>query len=73
MDREAARTRLMPYVERAATTTGWMPGAVAASRRLGLPRPWDYEVRARELLGTASTVVDLSTGGGERFATMLDG
>ena len=35
---------------------------------LGPELPWDYESRARQLLATARSVLDMGTGGGERFS-----
>lgn len=65
---ESARQRLQPYVERANRFSGWMPEI--DSWRL-TPRPWDYIARARELLGSAESVIDLGTGGGERFSELI--
>ena len=62
----AARERLRPYVERSIGFSGWI--LPTAPTRLGPPQPWDYEARARELLTGARSVLDLGTGGGERFA-----
>ena len=69
--RQAARERLGPYVERAQGFSGWSPSV--QSRALGPSESWDYMARAKELAARAAAVVDLGTGGGERFATIIDG
>ena len=69
--REHARARLAPFVERARSFSGWLPRV--QSRQLDAPPPWDYETRARELTVGASSVVDLGTGGGERYAVICNG
>jgi SAM-dependent methyltransferase len=66
-----ARERLRPYVERARSFSGWMLDVKV--RRLGEGPPWDYLARARELASTARAVLDLGTGGGERFAEVIGG
>ena len=66
---EAARARLRPLVEQARSFSGWSD--YPRSRRLGPPPSWSYEERARDLLRTARSVVDLGTGGGERFGDYL--
>ncbi len=68
---EGARARLRASVERARRFSGW--SAYPRSRRLGPAPPWSYEERARELLTTARSVVDLGTGGGERFGDYCAG
>lgn len=70
-DPTSAALRLQPYVERASTFTGWT--AYVYSRRLGPDRPWDYIGRAKQPLASAHSVVDLGTGGGERFSELLVG
>ena len=45
---------------------GWTFDVIAV--RLGSEMPWDYESRARQLLSTADSVLDMGTGGGERFS-----
>jgi SAM-dependent methyltransferase len=66
-----ARERLRPYVERANAFTGWMPGV--RTRPLGPRQPWDYRARAMQLIASSSSVLDMGTGGGERFGRLLDG
>jgi hypothetical protein len=68
---EAARERLRPYVERAREFTGWMPDV--RTRRLGPRQPWDYRTRAKQLMASSPSVLDMGTGGGERFGRLLDG
>jgi hypothetical protein len=68
---QAARERLRPHVEGARGFSGWM--APVHARVVGERRPWDYMRRARELLRESRSVVDLGTGGGERFADLLAG
>jgi SAM-dependent methyltransferase len=68
---EVARERLRPFVEKAHGFSGWM--AETKVRRLGAPPPWDYMARARELAAKARSVLDLGTGGGERFAEVIAG
>jgi hypothetical protein len=68
---DEARERLRPYVDRARRTTGWSFDVEA--RLLGPDRPWDYMRRAKELMAAARTVLDMGTGGGERFGELLDG
>ncbi len=63
-----ARERLRPYVEKAKGFSGWMPDV--RQTRLGPPPPWDYMDRARQLMKAADAVLDLGTGGGERFGEL---
>ena|SRR5688572_8876287 len=63
---DAARERLRPYVERSYGFSGWMP--TVATRVLGAGIPWDYMARARTLASYAASVIDIDTGGGERFS-----
>ncbi len=70
-ERDLLRERLRPYVERARGFSGWVFDYEA--RRLGPDKPWSYSGRARELLRAADRVVDLGTGGGERFAELIEG
>ncbi len=65
--RDDAVARLRPWVERARGFFGWTFEDVDP-RQVGRDRPWSYADRARELLHEAGTVVDLGTGGGERFS-----
>ncbi len=65
---DQARERLRPYVERAQGFSGWM--AYVENRPLGPGHPWDYLGRARELITDTDSVLDLGTGGGERFGQL---
>jgi SAM-dependent methyltransferase len=69
-ERDLLRERLRPYVERARHFSGWVFDYT--SRRLGPDKPWSYSGRARELVRDADRVVDLGTGGGERFAELIE-
>jgi hypothetical protein len=68
---DQARERLRPYVKRAREFTGWMPDV--RTRRLGPRQPWDYRTRAKQLMASSPSVLDMGTGGGERFGRLLDG
>ena len=68
---DQARERLRPYVERAAGFSGWI--ALPETKLLSPPIPWDYMDSARRLLVDAASVLDLGTGGGERFAELCRG
>jgi len=63
-----ARARMRPYVERARDFTGWIN--FPSARKLD-PIPWDYSERARSLAQHSSRILDIGTGGGERFARTL--
>jgi SAM-dependent methyltransferase len=67
--REQILASLRPYAERARRLQGWELEVTPVP--LGPPLPWDYATRARELLAGAQAVLDLGTGGGERFAEIL--
>jgi SAM-dependent methyltransferase len=58
---------LRPYVERARSFSGWDHSGVRM-KVLGSGLPWSYEARAREYASSARRVLDLGTGGGERFS-----
>jgi SAM-dependent methyltransferase len=60
------RERLRPYVEKASQLFGW--NTFPALTGLAAGPPWDYVQRARELLASASSVLDIGTGGGEVFS-----
>jgi SAM-dependent methyltransferase len=66
---DQARERLRPYVKCAKTFTGWT--AYVHNRPLGPRQPWDYMERARKLIADATSVLDMGTGGGERFGELL--
>jgi SAM-dependent methyltransferase len=64
-----ARERLRPYVERGRSATGW--SFDVHSRKLE-NRHWRYDDRAQALVQNAKTVLDIGTGGGERFSSYCD-
>jgi SAM-dependent methyltransferase len=66
---DQARERLRPYVERARGFSGWM---FEEPTTLDPPEPWDYMQEARALIARAHSVLDMGTGGGERFAEICD-
>jgi SAM-dependent methyltransferase len=43
------------------------------TRPLGPRQSWHYMARARQLMASASSVLDMGTGGGERFGRLLEG
>jgi len=72
VNRREAVGRLRPFVERARTFSGWSFDDVAPEP-LGPGLPWDYGMRATELLVRAASALDMGTGGGERFAELSAG
>ena len=68
---DEARERLRPHVERARDFSGWMN--FPSTKLVGQELPWSYSQRVRELLADAASVLDMGTGGGERFATYVQG
>lgn len=64
-----ARERLRPYVERARSSTGW---SFPVHARKLQERNWNYDARARALVGSAASVLDIGTGGGERFSSYCE-
>jgi SAM-dependent methyltransferase len=68
--RVAVLSRLAPYIERARTFSGWDHSSLDIRVP---PLPWDYEALARERATRASTVLDVGTGGGERYSTIAAG
>ena len=71
MSIEARLEELRPYVEKARAMKGWSIDMRKVN--LGPESPWSYNERARELLVDAGVVVDMGTGGGERFSRICDG
>ena len=69
---DEARERLRPYVEKAKTFSGWDFSQVRA-KRLAPDLPWDYVEHARELSREAVSILDIGTGGGERFTEICLG
>jgi SAM-dependent methyltransferase len=43
------------------------------TRSLGPRQPWDYMAGAKQPMASSSSVLDLGTGGGERFGRLLEG
>ena len=71
MSVEARLAELRPYVEKAKRMKGW---SIDMQRvNLGPETPWSYNERARELLSGARVVLDMGTGGGERFSRICGG
>ncbi len=65
------RERLGPYVDAARENVGWDFSRIGSARRLGPRVPWNYVSRARGLVKRAGRVLDIGTGGGERFEKVL--
>lgn len=57
--------------EEEAPFVGWEFSYLDGRMRLEEP-PWSYTTRARQLMGKASSVLDIATGGGERLISMRD-
>ena len=66
---ESARDRIRPFVERARRFSGWQLDDFEPKPLESEP-PWNYEARAAALLRNARSVLDLGTGGGERFEAL---
>lgn len=71
-ERQQALDHIRPFVDAARGFTGWTFDAVTV-RHLDAGPPWDYETLAREAARGARSIADLGTGGGERFAAIIDG
>ena len=71
MSVEARLAELRPFVEKARAMKGWSIDMRKVN--LGPDTPWNYNERARELLAEAGVVLDMGTGGGERFSRICDG
>ena len=65
---DRSRERLRPYVERVISLNGVMFDA--PSRPVGREAPWDYMLRAAELVQSAHRVLDMGTGDGLRFSSI---
>ena len=70
-ERQQRLDGLQTYAAQARRLEGWF--FACEPKPLGPPPPWDYAARARALLAEAGSVVDMGTGGGERFAELLAG
>jgi len=68
-DREAARARLEPFVEKARRFSGWDLSAIAP-RNVDPGPPWDFEQVVRSFSAHSRAALDLGTGGGELLATL---
>ena len=66
---ESTRRRIGPFVERARRFSGWQLEEFDPAPLEPGPS-WSYERRAAALLRDAESVVDLGTGGGERFEAL---
>ena len=67
-----ALVELQPYIEKALTFSGWSFDELDVVH-LDERMPWDYEALARDAAATAHSIVDLGTGGGERFERIVSG
>lgn len=67
-----ALLELQPYIDKARTFSGWTFDELDVVH-LDNRMPWDYEAIAREAALSARSIVDLGTGGGERFARIVEG
>ncbi len=72
MDTEQKRELIRDALRRAESFSGWGSFGIAV-RSLGPAVPWDYDALARETVATASAVLDLETGGGERLLAIAEG
>lgn len=68
--RTEALAQIAPYVERARGFSGWSFKDVDV-RHLDARAPWDYEAIARERARSATSVLDLGTGGGEVLSRIV--
>lgn len=71
-ERQQALDQIRPFVDAARGFSGWTFDAVTVRHHDAGP-PWDYETLAREAARGARSIADLGTGGGERFAAIIDG
>lgn len=67
-----ALVELQPYIEKARNFSGWSFDELDVVH-LDARMPWDYEGIAHEAALGARSIVDLGTGGGERFASIVEG
>jgi hypothetical protein len=67
LDRNELIKLLRPYVQRASHFSGWT-FSTDSWRRLGASPPWNYDSLVREAAGSARSILDMGTGGGEFLA-----
>ncbi len=70
--RSNALAQIAPYIERAASFSGWSFTDVDV-RHLDPREPWDYEAIAVEHARGRSSILDLGTGGGEVLSRIVAG
>ena len=76
--RDDAIKLLQPFIEKARTFSGWdfddlhVTRATASPYPNGRNVPWDYIGLVREHAASAGTVVDFGTGGGDRYARIVE-
>lgn len=70
--RVAVLSALTPYIERARAFTGWDHSALNM-RALDGGLPWDYEAVAKRYAAAAGRILDVGTGGGERYERIASG
>ena len=63
---------LRPWIEKARMFTGWSFEGMEI-KHLEPGPPWDYEAIVREHAARATSMVDLGTGGGEFYSTVVEG
>ena len=70
--RAAMINDLRPWIDKARTFTGWsFPDLRVDDIEPG--PPWDYEAIVREHAARATSMIDLGTGGGEFYSTVVEG
>jgi SAM-dependent methyltransferase len=62
---------LAPWIEKARTFTGWSFPDLSVKYLESGP-PWDYEAIVRDHASRATSMIDLGTGGGEFYATVIE-
>jgi SAM-dependent methyltransferase len=76
MSDQARRARMLehlaPYIERARSFSGWGFSGIRI-KHLGPEPPWDYEAFVRAHAASARSMIDLGTGGGEFYSTIVGG
>lgn len=69
--RAHAVSTVLPLIERARTFSGWSFDNINTTD-VTPPPPWDYIATARDLAATAHNIIDLGTGGGERYQRIIE-